>query len=222
MKRPLKKSLSCTGAPSSLFRFFSSGVQAIEVKDRVIDQEVAALRFAAPHRIIGKEDDVAATGRNVYDSGVLSDLTCPVQQTGHEEFLRIGVTKYDSRTKFWRNDCRIVSLLIIRQRQSFPGFGLGQFGQVRHWPTLRKIRIVLCSPTGHAFRFGSRTQASSIREIAEVINRTLEPVGGKVVRVAVSQRARSIDQFGVQCSACCFEFLLRRKRHAWSQAERNC
>jgi len=59
--------------------FVGAGVQTIEVENCVIDQEVAALRFPAPHRIIGKKHDVASIHRNVNDGRVLGDLARSIE-----------------------------------------------------------------------------------------------------------------------------------------------
>src|SRR5262249_25070771 len=105
----------------------AAGIQAIEVQDRVIDQEIAALCFAAPHWIVGKQNNVAAIDGNINDSGMLRDLTRSVEQAGYKQFLCVGEPKYDSGTKFGGDDGSVIPLLVVRQWQRFPWFSLWCF-----------------------------------------------------------------------------------------------
>src|ERR1051326_9470121 len=52
----------------------SSGVEVIEVQQRVEHQEVAAFGLAAPDRVVREDDDVPLLERDVDDGGVLRDL----------------------------------------------------------------------------------------------------------------------------------------------------
>src|SRR5438270_2854630 len=64
---------------------FSSGVEMVEMHQRVEDEEVAALGFAAPDGIVRKEDDVPFLERNVDHRGVLCNLAAVFDEARHEQ-----------------------------------------------------------------------------------------------------------------------------------------
>jgi len=51
------------------FGFFAAGIQVVEVQDGVVNNEVAALCFGAPHWIVGKKDNVSTIDGNA-DVGI--------------------------------------------------------------------------------------------------------------------------------------------------------
>src|SRR5205085_7653815 len=59
---------------------FPPGVQVVEVEYGVEDEEVAAVRLAAPDRVVREEQDVAAPRGHVYDRGVLRYLAAAIEQ----------------------------------------------------------------------------------------------------------------------------------------------
>lgn len=62
------------------FGQLSSRIQLIKVQNRVENQEVAALGFGAPERVVGKEHNVALANRNVNYGGVLGDFVAGFEQ----------------------------------------------------------------------------------------------------------------------------------------------
>ena len=63
--------------PHRLRLFFSqlaAGVEAVKIQDGVENERIRAARFAAIHRIDGKEHDVTTPRGHVHDSGMLRDF----------------------------------------------------------------------------------------------------------------------------------------------------
>ena len=69
------------------FWFFASGIQAVEVQDGVVNEEVAALCFGAPHWIVGKKDNVSTTDGNVDDGWMLRKFTRAIKQAGNQQIF---------------------------------------------------------------------------------------------------------------------------------------
>src|SRR5262245_19419310 len=64
---------------------FSSGVQTVEIQKGIEDEEVTPLGFAAPDRVVRKQDDVPFVERDVDHRGVLGNFAAVFDQTRHEQ-----------------------------------------------------------------------------------------------------------------------------------------
>jgi hypothetical protein len=56
---------------------------------------------------------------------MLCDFTPAFQQTGDQQFFRVGVAKDHSRAVGGRNDCKVVAALLVGEWLRLPGFGMG-------------------------------------------------------------------------------------------------
>ena len=69
-------------------------VQMVEIQDRVEHQEVAALRLAAPDRVVREQHHVALVERRRRSTaGVLRDLAAAIEQARHQQVARVGVAQ---------------------------------------------------------------------------------------------------------------------------------
>src|SRR5438552_5502273 len=75
----------------------AAGVQMVEVEHGVEDQEIAAHGFSAPHRIVGKENDVALAVGNVHDSGLFGDFVAAGDHAAEKQVFFGGEAKDDAR-----------------------------------------------------------------------------------------------------------------------------
>jgi hypothetical protein len=73
---------------------FPSGIEVIEVQERVENEEVAADRCAPPHGIVGKKNDVPLSQRNIHDDGPLRDIVA-VEKPRREKIALIAQTQND-------------------------------------------------------------------------------------------------------------------------------
>ena len=62
----------------------ATGVEAIEIEDRIQNQRIRAASFAAVNGVDGEEDHVTAAGGNVEDGGMLGDFVAAIDQAGDE------------------------------------------------------------------------------------------------------------------------------------------
>src|SRR5437879_4182078 len=72
----------------------AAGVEMVEVEHGVEDQEIAAPGFAAPHGIVGKEDDVPLAVGNINDGGLFSDFV-PAGDHAAEKQIFFGCEAQD-------------------------------------------------------------------------------------------------------------------------------
>src|SRR3954469_15328741 len=95
-------------------------VEAVEVEYGVEDEEVAAVRLAAPDRVYREEQDVARARGHVNDGRVLRYLAAVVEQARDEQVLRVRVAQDDARALRGRDDVRIVPHLLRRDGDGLP------------------------------------------------------------------------------------------------------
>src|ERR1043165_1611032 len=149
------------GDRRTLFRLslveLAPGVQVVEVEYGVEDEEVAPVRLAAPDRVVGEEDDVAALNRHVNDRRVLGQLAALVEQAGDEQIARLAVAQHDARAHRGRDDVRIVARLLFAQGQSFPDFRARLFGYLGGRSSLHNVRVA----RGAASRLALRLAAAA-------------------------------------------------------------
>ena len=113
------------------------------IEDRVQHQEVAAVRLAAPDRIVREKHDVSLLNWYVDDHRTLSDLRAAVEQTRHQQIARVAVAEHDARALCWRNDVDAIAKLFIANRRCLPwlDLGIGRQG-IGGWTALRLIGLV--------------------------------------------------------------------------------
>src|SRR5438309_8412875 len=80
----------------------AAGVQMVEVEHGVEDQKITAHGFAAPHGIVGKEDDVAPAVGNVHDSGLFGDFVAAGDHATKKQIFFGGEAQDDARLLIFR------------------------------------------------------------------------------------------------------------------------
>src|SRR5947209_3460175 len=109
---PLSESAD-KSAPSKFWLLrLSSGVQVIEIQDRVEDQEVAARSLAPPEGIWREEHDVPFIEWGVDHGGVLRDVVAPVEQSGNQQIARLTISQHYTRSLAGRNQTNQVATLL--------------------------------------------------------------------------------------------------------------
>src|SRR5713226_4413430 len=111
----------------------AASVQVVEVEHGVENQEITAHGFAAPHRIVGKKNDMAFAVRNVYHGGLFGDFAAGGDHAAEEQIFFGGEAQNDARLLVLRRNGKAgkvrqvfgnVELLLVR------GAFYGLFGRL--------------------------------------------------------------------------------------------
>src|SRR5712692_4057361 len=65
----------------------AAGVEVVEVEHGIEDQEITAHGFAAPHGIVGEENDVALAVGKVDDGGLLGDFAAAYDHATEQQIF---------------------------------------------------------------------------------------------------------------------------------------
>src|SRR3989442_12622537 len=65
----------------------AAGVEVVEVEHGIEDQEITAHGFAAPHRVVGKENDVTFAVRNIHDGRLFGDFVAACNHAAEEQIF---------------------------------------------------------------------------------------------------------------------------------------
>src|SRR5437667_8907875 len=75
----------------------AAGVQVVEVEHGIEDEKIAAHGFATPHRVVGKENDMALAVGNIHDGGLFGDFVAAGDHTAEEQIFFGGEPQDDAR-----------------------------------------------------------------------------------------------------------------------------
>src|SRR6202162_2029250 len=175
-----------------------AGVQVVGVEDGVEDEEVGCPGLAAPHGVVGEEDDVALPDGDVHDGGVLGDLLSTFEEARDEEVRGVAIAQDDARAFLRRDHVGVVALLFVGQRQGFPGLGFRLLGGLGESAAGRTVGVFGGAAAGRALAFvgGAAAAASPPGEVADVEDRTVVGVEDRRFRIAVEDRGRLVPGLG--------------------------
>src|SRR3981081_4525583 len=94
-------------------------IEVVEVEQRVENEEIAADRLAAVHRIVGEQNHVSLAHRRVDHHWPLRDVG-PIEQSGHEQIALIAESEDPPGPQRGRNDVQRISQLLIGYRSRLP------------------------------------------------------------------------------------------------------
>src|SRR5689334_17921242 len=185
-----------------------AGGQVVVVEQRVKQQEVTALRFVAPHRVIGEQQHVALAARDIDHGGSIGQFAAAGEHSGNEQILFFGKPHDDARALGGGGQESAESFaLIVIERRLFAGARL----RTRRWrderTALRDIRIGVCPASGGPAGSGiaelaaTASAESQAARCADLQYRRLAEVDGEIVAVAVGDGALLIGDYAIEDAA---------------------
>src|SRR5271166_1475391 len=174
---------------------FATGVQAVKVQQRVEDEGIGVLRFAAIDGVDGEEYDVSAATWDVDNGRVLGDVASALHQAGNGEVLGVGITKDDPGAGGGRDHSRIVVQLFVGGDRNLPLFPLGFVGDFGGGTADDEVRIVLGAASRWAsIHFRAEMPAARTEQAIHRKNGAIVAVGGHFFVVAIGDGASGIDK----------------------------
>src|SRR5437667_3371209 len=174
----------------------AAGVQMVEVEHGVEDQKITAHGFAAPHGIVGKEDDVAPAVGNVHDSGLFGDFVAAGDHATKKQIFFGGEAQDDARLLIFRWNLKAGKIRQVFGNVEFllVGSAFDRFFRRLVGPGLEDVQIGGGAATARTTRTGGAflwsTPSTGAAEIAaDSDDRTGAEINIQLIVVAVGEGA---------------------------------